>query len=72
MAACVERILDWFHLGMKIQNISLPESIKPKLIRKMAFNSERALQRSVALIKCSTGVLAERLEKLKTYIENNL
>jgi hypothetical protein len=75
MASCIERILDWFHLGMKIQNISLPESIKPKLIRikwhLWRGNSDRALRRLAELINCSTGVSAERLEKLKTYIENN-
>lgn len=30
MASSIDRILDWFHLGMKLQNISLPESLKTK------------------------------------------
>lgn len=75
MAASINRILDWFHLSMKIQNIALPETLKPKLIRikwhLWRGNSERALQRLETLIECSTGVSTQRLEQLKVYIKNN-
>lgn len=75
MAASIDRILDWFHLSMKIQNITLPEAIKPKLIRikwhLWRGHSERAIQRLTALMASCSGVSADRLKKLKTYIENN-
>lgn len=75
MAASIDRILDWFHLGMKIQNIPLPEAIKPKLVRikwhLWRGNSDRAVQRLTSLITSCSGVASERLSKLKTYIENN-
>lgn len=68
-------ILDWFHLSMKIQNISLPESIKPKLIRikwhLWRGNCERAIKRITELeALCSEKSLA-KLKKLKNYIINN-
>jgi hypothetical protein len=31
LALSVERILDWFHITMKIKNIAVPESHKEKL-----------------------------------------
>jgi len=75
LAASIDRILDWFHLGMKIQNIPLPEAIKPKLLRikwhLWRGNSDRAIQRLTSLITSCSGVASERLAKLKTYIENN-
>ena len=33
LCASITHILDWFHLSMKIQNIALPEDLKPKLVR---------------------------------------
>ncbi len=33
LSTSIQRISDWFHLSMKIQNISLTETIKPKLMR---------------------------------------
>jgi len=75
MAASIDRVLDWFHLGMKIQNISLPESIKPKLMRikwhLWRGNSERAMQRIVELIPLCPEKSADKLKKLSTYIKNN-
>ena len=75
MAASIDRILDWFHLSMKIQNIPLPEAIKPKLVRikwhLWRGNSDRAIQRLTSLITACSGVASERLSKLKTYIVNN-
>ena len=76
MAASIDRILDWFHLSMKIQNIPLPEAIKPKLVRikwhLWRGNSDRAIQRLTSLITACSGVASERLSKLKTYIVNNV
>jgi hypothetical protein len=75
MAASIDRVLDWFHLSMKIQNIALPEALKRKLIHikwhLWQGNSERALKRLDTLIPLCSGVSAERLKKLKTYIKNN-
>ena len=75
MAFSIDRILDWFHLSMKIQNIGLPEALKQKLIHikwhLWRGNSERGLKRLDALIPLCSGISAERLKKLKTYITNN-
>jgi len=75
LSSSVTRILDWFHLSMKIQNISLPDKIKPKLTRikwhLWRGNTERAIRRIDELMPLSSGVSKKRLEKLKNYIENN-
>ena len=75
MAASIDKVLDWFHLSMKIQNIALPALLKPKLIRikwhLWRGNTERAIQRLTTLITSCASVSAERLKKLKLYIENN-
>ena len=75
MAASIDKVLDWFHLSMKIQNIALPELLKAKLLRikwhLWRGHSERATQRLTTLIALCSGVSAERLKKLKNYIENN-
>ncbi len=60
---------------MKIKNISLSEALKQKLIHikwhLWRGNLERALQRLTTLITLCSGVSAERLKKLKNYVENN-
>ena len=33
LCASITHILNWFYLSMKIQNIALPEDLKPKLVR---------------------------------------
>ena len=75
MAASIDRVLDWFHLSMKIQNIALPDSIESKLTRikwhLWRGNVERALLRLDELIPLCADKSAERLKKLKTYITNN-
>jgi hypothetical protein len=75
LAASVDRILDWFHLSMKIQNISLPESVKPKLIRikwhLWRGNSDRALQRLAELIPLCSDKPSDKLKKLIGYIKSN-
>ena len=75
MAASIDRILDWFHLSMKIQNIALPDPIKSKLTRikwhLWRGNVERALYRLNELIPLCSDKSAERLKKLKAYVMNN-
>ena len=75
LCASITRILDWFHLGMKIQNIALPEHLKPKLIRikwhLWRGKTENALKRLVELIALCPIDYKPRLEKLKTYLKNN-
>ena len=75
LAASVDRILDWFHLAMKIQNISLPTLIKPKLTRikwhLWRGNVDRALQRLTELAPLCSDKAADKLKKLSTYIKNN-
>lgn len=73
LAGSVERILDWFHLSMKIQNIALPEEEKDKLMKVKWHlwrgDCDTALVRLRDLITTSTD--KAKLKKLATYIENN-
>lgn len=76
LCASLTPILDWFHLSMKIQNIALPESFKPKLVRikwhLWRGKTENALKRLSSLIEACPKTYQQRLEKLKTYLENNI
>jgi hypothetical protein len=71
----VQEILNWFHLSIKIQNISSPESIKPRLIRikwhLWRGDCDSALKRLTKLMEMCTEISKSRLQKLKLYIENN-
>jgi ribosomal protein S27AE len=75
MASSIDRILDWFHLGMKLQNISLPESLKTKLMRikwhLWRGRSDLAIKRLDGLMLLCSEKPAERLNALKVYISNN-
>ena len=75
LSASIDRVLDWFHLSMKIQNISLPESMKPKLTRikwhLWRGNSARAMQRLAELIPICPEKSADKLKRLSVYIKNN-
>jgi Uncharacterised protein family (UPF0236) len=75
LAASMTCILDWFHLSMKIQNISLPEQFKSRLIHikwhLWRGKTDNALTRLTKLIKDCPEASRSRLEKLKTYITNN-
>jgi hypothetical protein len=69
-------ILDWFHISMKIQNISLPEELKIKFMRikwhLWRGNTESAIFRLEQLMSVvKTSSLIEKLEKFKNYIQNN-
>jgi hypothetical protein len=72
-------ILDWFHLTMKFQNISIPE-IGKELLQSTKWNlwrgnCNKALERLKELMKMKTiavdKVLSAKLSKLSTYISNN-
>ena len=60
---------------MKIQNIALPENLKPKLVRikwqLWRGKTENSLKRLDSLIDDCPKTYKQRLEKLKTYITNN-
>ncbi len=75
LCASITRILDWFHLSMKIQNIALQEQLKSKLIsikwHLWRGKTDNALTRLDELISLSPSTHKSRLEKLKTYIKNN-
>jgi hypothetical protein len=76
LASSVLCILDWFHLAMKIQNIALPEKFKDKLTR-IKWHLWRgkignAIIRLNSLIKEVPKNYQDRLNKLKTYLENNV
>jgi len=75
LCASMTCILDWFHLSMKIQNIALPEELKPKLTRikwhLWRGNTDRALTRLESLIEACPQAYRLRLEKLRTYLRNN-
>jgi len=69
-------ILDWFHLAMKIENISLPEVLKAKLSRikwhLWRGSVDRALIRLEQLMKLARDEKhIERIKKLTHYIDNN-
>jgi hypothetical protein len=69
-------ILDWFHLAMKIQNISLPERLKTKLLRikwhLWRGNVAHALLRLEQLMKIVQDEKQfERIKKFKEYVVNN-
>ena len=75
MASSIDRILDWFHLSMKIQNISLSQPLKKKLVRikwhLWRGRSDRAIKRLEELTLLSPESSIEKLTKLKAYISNN-
>jgi len=69
-------ILDWFHLAMKLENISLPKKMKDKLMRikwhLWRGKTETALTRLQQLIEIAAHEKhAERLKNFMTYITNN-
>lgn len=73
----VHCILDWFHIAMKIENISIPEEHKEKL-EKIKWhlwhgNAEKAIERLDFLISLDALKKSEsKLVRFKKYIENNL
>jgi hypothetical protein len=72
----VTRVLDWFHISMKFKNIKVPEEHKKK-IEKAKWHLwrgrvDRALLRLSQVIESIKDIKAlNKLDKLKTYIENN-
>ena len=70
-------ILDWFHITMKIQNISLPEDMKKVLLESVKWhlwrgNVEKAIEGLDRLIeKTRPGKHQTRVIKFKNYIFNN-
>ena len=72
----ITRILDWFHLGMKIQNISLPPKLKDKLTRikwhLWRGKVENAIIRLDQLIELASNEKdIRKITKFTTYIKNN-
>lgn len=70
-------ILDWFHISMKMQNISLPEKLKIKFLRVKWHlwrgNTAAAILRIEQLISSvKSDNSIDRLKKFKDYIQNNL
>jgi len=75
LSASVTRILDWFHITMKIKNISVPTPLKAKLEKVKWYlwrgNTEKALQRLTELMELCSEKLAKKLNKFINYIRNN-
>ncbi len=72
----VTRVLDWFHLSMKFENLSLPKVLKQKVIRikwhLWRGQSDRALLRLSQLKAFFTSQKEKhKIAKLCTYIKNN-
>ena len=72
-------ILDWFHIAMKFQNISIPE-IGKELLQSTKWNlwhnnCDKALERLKELMEIETIAadkpLSLKLSRLSTYISNN-
>ena len=74
-SSSIEKILDWFHITMKIKNISLPAPLKEKLEKIKWYlwhgNTESAIERLTDLSKNCSETSANKLNKLRTYIQNN-
>ena len=69
-------ILDWFHLSMKIENISLQEELKSKFLRikwhLWRGNTDAAIIRLGQLIsKAKDDNVVNKLNKFLKYIQNN-
>lgn len=69
-------ILDWFHLSMKMENISLPDNLKSKFLRikwhLWRGNTEVAIVRINQLtLKLKNTKTIEKLKRFLKYIENN-
>ena len=69
-------ILDWFHLAMKLQNISLPKKRKEKLLRikwhLWRGNVDKDLVRLDQLIEqAGSKKEIDKITKFQTYISNN-
>ena len=76
LCASMTRILDWFHITMKMQNISLPEKLKSKFLRVKWHlwrgNTSAAITRMEQLISDDKSSKSNsKLEAFKTYIESN-
>jgi len=75
LSASMTRVLDWFHVSMKLHNISLPEKLKTKLIRVKWHlwrgNVDNALIRISELIEACPSAYKIRLKKLESYLKNN-
>lgn len=76
LSKSLTRILDWFHISMKMENISLPKSLKSKFMRVKWHlwrgKADRALIRLEQLkksVKNSTSL--QRISQFITYIFNN-
>jgi len=75
LSASVERVLDWFHITMKLKNISVPEDQKERL-EKVKWhlwrgNCEKALQRLKELRVLCSEKTANKILKFSNYIQNN-
>lgn len=76
LCSSMDCILDWFHISMKMQNISLPEKLKTKFTRikwhLWRGNVSAACSRISQLISTiTTSKSIDKLKKFKTYIQNN-
>ncbi len=72
----ITSILDWFHISMKMQNISLPDDIKPKFLRikwhLWRGNVSAAITRLEQLKEHAfSSKLSDKIKKFITYIQNN-
>lgn len=75
LAFSTVRILDWFHIAMKIKNIALPEGPKEKL-EKIKWhlwrgNCAKALQRLTEIINICSEKPAKKLQIFRNYIQSN-
>ena len=69
-------ILDWFHISMKMENISLPEELKSKFMRikwhLWRGNYDRALVRLSELsLVTNNKKEKDKIDKFSVYIANN-
>lgn len=77
LCKAITPILDWFHLSMKMENISLPDGLKSKFLRirwhLWRGNTSFALRRLDELLEqVKNGQALTKIREFKTYIENNI
>jgi Uncharacterised protein family (UPF0236) len=76
LSGSITYILDWFHISMKMENISLPSSLKQKFVRikwhLWRGNCSAAITRLNQLLELTHDEKNQgKIDKFLTYIENN-
>ncbi len=77
LCASMTCILDWFHIGMKMQNIALPSPLKEKFLRVKWHlwrgNTTAAIKRLTELRETAeSSTVRTKIQNFMIYIQNNI